>query len=263
MRFTRPACLVLLPNGGPFGVRGRALRAAARRRGAGTTLIEILVVMVLVAFVVGAVVMGTGQLSGARLKQTATSLTGAIRVGYTRATATSKSLRLAFDLDTQTMWLEEASSPMLVQSGDKTGTGGADPMTAAEKEAVAEGEKMLSPKVIAPRSHFRPIESQGVADSDGAKGPKHLARGITFREVQTAHDETPRTNGRAYLYFWPGGLTERASIQLRVGSSIRDNETLTLVVSPLTGKVTIKDGPVALTKPDDDNAASEREDRGL
>jgi general secretion pathway protein H len=219
--------------------------------------------MVLVAFVAGAVIMGSGQLSGSRLRQSATGITGAIRVAYTRATATSKSLRLVMDLEQQTLWLEEASAPMLVQSGDTTGTGGADPVTAAEKAAVAEGERILSPKVAAPRSRFRAIEVSGVLDSEAAKGPKHLARGITFGEVQASHDEKPRTSGRAYLYFWPGGLTERAAIQLRIGTSIRDNDTLTLLVSPLTGKVTVKSGAVALTRPEDDRAASEREDRGL
>src|SRR4029077_20179696 len=92
------------------------------------------------------------------------------------------------------------------------------------------------------------------------KGPIPLPRGIKFREIQTAHDDAPRTSGRAYLYFWPGGMTERASIQLRLGDSTDDSDTLTLLVSPLTGKVTAKDGPVSLVIPVDDKSASERED---
>ena len=76
------------------------------------------------------------------------------------------------------------------------------------------------------------------------------------------HDDEPRTKGRAYLYFWPGGLTERASIEIRIGASDEDGDTLTLVVSPLTGKVTVKNGPVALTIPTDDHQASDRQDNG-
>ena len=67
---------------------------------------------------------------------------------------------------------------------------------------------------------------------------------------------------QAYLYFWPGGQTERANIQLKVGESTNEKEAMTLVVSPLTGKVTVKDGAVPLTTPEDDKAASEREDPG-
>ena len=37
---------------------------------------------------------------------------------------------------------------------------------------------------------------------------------------------------------------------------------LTLTVAPLTGKVTIKNGPVPLVIPTDDISASERQDRG-
>jgi len=37
---------------------------------------------------------------------------------------------------------------------------------------------------------------------------------------------------------------------------------VTLVVSPRTGKITVKSGVVPLTLPDDEKAASEREDPG-
>lgn len=96
----------------------------------------------------------------------------------------------------------------------------------------------------------------------GKTGHRPLESGITFREVQTAHDDAPRNEGRAYLYFWPGGMTERASIQLRVGQSADEHDALTLLVSPLTGKAQIKEGAVAIVNPTDDKEASEREDPG-
>jgi general secretion pathway protein H len=252
------------------------LRAARLARAAGTrgmTLIEIMVVMVLISVILVGVLGGTGQLGGARLKHTATAIQGAVRVAFTRATATSKSLRLVFDLDSATMWLEEGDAPMLVQSkDDKAGNGGADPATEAERKAVIEGESIVKgPKVARPR--FHPVSGismtadQVAPRGDGApaegKGPIALPRGIRFREVQAAHDVEARTSGRAYLYFWPGGLTERASIQIRRGDSTDDDDTLTLQISPLTGKVTVKNGPVALVVPQDDKEASEREDNGL
>jgi general secretion pathway protein H len=239
---------------------GRTRRALSTRRG--MTLIEIMIVMVLLGLILGAVVVGGGQVSSAKLKHTATSMTGMVRVAFTRATATSKGLRIVFDMDTQTIWMEEADAPVLVQSKDTTGTGGADPITAAEKAAVAEGESIIKgPK--APRPRFHAIEASGTQGTEGGKGPRKLDRGIKIREVQTAHDDAPRTTGRAYLYFWPGGLTERASIQVRIGDSVDDGQTLSLMVSPLTGKVTVKNGPIPLKRPLDDKEASEREDRGF
>lgn len=234
----------------------------ARLAQRGMTLLEILMVLAIFTMMTGAVVMGSGQLAGARLKQSAALLTGAVKVAYTRATATSKTLRLVMDFDTETIWLEESSTPALVQTKDTTGTGGADPVTAAEQAAVAEGARIIKGPPI-PRPHFAPITSGEMGEKDvGGKFSKPLARDIKFREVQTGHDEAPRTTGRGYLYFWPGGQTERASIQIHIGDSTDDPETLTLLVSPLTGKVTIKSGPVAVSQPLDDKEASEREDRG-
>ena len=233
------------------------MRAGAR----GMTLIEIMIVMVLMSLILGGVVFGTGQLSSSRLKHVSTSITGAIRVAYTRATATSKSMRIVFDLDEQTMWLEEGDVPMLLQTKDLTATGGADPVTEAERRAVVEGEQLVKgPR--APRAHFKMVQAFGAQGTEGGKGVRKIDRGIKFREVQAVHDDAPRTKGRAYLYFWPGGRTELASIQLRIGDSTDDADTMTLLVSPLTGKVTIKNGPVAMANPRDDKEASEREDTG-
>jgi general secretion pathway protein H len=235
------------------------------------TLLEIMVVMIIIAVVVVGVVGGTGQLAGARLKRTATSISGAVKVAYTRATATSRNLRLVFDMDHQALWLEEGDAPMLVQTKDKTGTGGADPATDAEKAAIEEGAEILKgPKVARP--HFHPVGGISMAADEvkagpdgtpvGGKGPIPLPHGIQFRTVQTTHDDQPREKGRGYLYFWPGGLTERASIQIRVGESPDDSDTLSLEVSPLTGKTSVKNGPVALVIPIDDKEASERDDNG-
>jgi general secretion pathway protein H len=233
-----------------------AVRTPSRRvvahRGArrGLTLIEIIVVIAIVAIVMGVAVSGSMQLPSARLRRTATMITSAIKVGYTRATATSRNLRLVMDLDKQKVWLEESEVPMLVQSKDKTGTGGADPVTQAERAALEEGGKLVKgPPIAKPR----------FTGKDG----KPLPRGIGFRQVQAAHDDSPRTAGRAYLYFWPGGLTERAAIQIRIGESDEDYQTLTLLVSPLTGKVTVKGGQVDLQLPTDDAHASDRQDNGF
>jgi general secretion pathway protein H len=232
-----------------------------RRSERGVTLLEVMVVMVLMALIIGSVLMGSGQLAEARLKRSAAMVTGAVRVAFTRATAVSKPQRIVFDFDQEKVSLEEGDTPMLVQSKDKTGTGGADPATALEQKAILETEPLLKgPR--APRPHFRAVESLGFAEGTGAKGPRPLERGIKFREIQSMHDDAPLSSGRAYLYFWPGGQTERASIELHIGNSTLDRDTITLVISPLTGKVTAKPGAVALVIPTDDKEASEREDKG-
>ncbi len=233
-----------------------------RRRvisGRGLTLVEILIVMAIMAIITGVAVAGSMQLPSARLRRSATMIASAVKVGYTRATATSRALRLVLDLDGQKIWLEESDTPMLVQSSEKSATGGADPVDQAERAAIAEGAQILKgPPVARPR--FRAIEAYGFGDVESGKGGKPLQRGISFRSVQTTHDDVPRTSGRAYLYFWPGGRTELASIQLRIGGSDAESPELSVLVAPLTGKVAIKPGAVDLEVPTD---TSDRQDTGF
>jgi general secretion pathway protein H len=224
------------------------------------TLIEVLIVMALMALILGAVVVGSGQRASARLHHSATMITGAIRVGFSRATATSKTVRLVMDFEANELWLEEGDQPHLVQTKDATGTGGATPATVAEQQALAESSRILKGPPI-PKATFREIDAMGVAASEPGKGHKPLDPGITFRTVQSQHDDSPRKEGRAYLYFWPGGNTERSAIQLRVGKE-ETGTTVTLLVQPLTARVTIKDGAVDMPVPRDDKESSDREDPG-
>jgi general secretion pathway protein H len=233
-----------------------------RARKRGLTLIEIIVVLSIVAIVMGVAVAGSMQLPSAKLRRSATMVASAVKVAFTRATATSRNLRLVMDLGSQRIWLEEGDRPMLVQSKDTTSTGGAEAVTDAERAAREEGNKIVKGPPV-PKPSFHSIATYGFGETEEGKGGKPLQRGITFRQVQIAHDDAPRTRGRTYLYFWPGGLTERASIQLRIGESEEDYQTLTLLVSPLTGKVTVKAGPVDLVLPTDDESASDRKDNGF
>ncbi|MEO8801087.1 MAG: hypothetical protein ABI551_24560, partial [Polyangiaceae bacterium] len=119
-------------------------RAIVRRAtSVGMTLIEVLVVLLIVVMLVAGIAIGGGHVASARLRQSATLITGAVRVAYTRANATSRNTRIVFDLDNEKMWLEEANRPFYESTNDKTHTGGADPATEIEAAAIAEGERIL------------------------------------------------------------------------------------------------------------------------
>ena len=243
---------------GAGGPEGAANRVPQR----GLTLIEIMIVMTIVALVSGVAIAGSMQLPAARLRRSATMIASAVKVAYTRATATSRDLRLVMDLDQQKIWLEQSDIPMLVKSADSAATGGAEAITQAEKAAVEAGDRIIKGPPV-PKPRFTAIEAYGFGDVETGKGGKTLQGGIKFRSVQTTHDDAPRRRGRAYLYFWPGGRTERASIQLRMGSEDDRSGILTVLVSPLTGKVTVKSGPAELEVPTDDDHASDRQDTGF
>lgn len=240
-------------------MRSRVIRTT---EGGGFTLVEILVVLTLIALVSGIAIAGSNQLPSARLNRSATMTASAIKVAYTRSTATSRDLRLVMDLDIQKIWLEESDAPMLVASGAKAVAGGAEAVTEAERAAVVAGEQIIKGPPI-PKPRFHPIDVYGFGEAEAGHGGKSLQRGIRFRSVQISHDDSAHKSGRAYLYFWRGGRTEQASIQLHVGDSMEEDRTLTLLVSPLTGKVRIKGGAIELVLPVDDEHASDRQDPGF
>ena len=105
------------------------------------------------------------------------------------------------------------------------------------------------------------MKALGFDDPD-TTGGRALGKGVKFRRIETGHMPDGQTLGRAYLHFWPGGRTERAAIQLMIsGNSATDG--ITLMVSPLTGKVRTVAGAQSMEPLRDDGTSSEREDRSF
>ncbi|WP_437762470.1 prepilin-type N-terminal cleavage/methylation domain-containing protein [Sorangium sp. So ce281] len=230
----------------------------ARRRTRGLTLVEVLITVTVIALISGSVMLGMGAVTSARLKRSAALLAGAVRVAYAHANAKSKPVRLVFDFEERMIVLEESAGELLVERNDRAG--GAAAATEAEKAATAEAEAILKgPR--APRPSFEPAKAYGFNPEKDRPG-KELSSGVRFLQVETGHQDEPVTEGRAYLYFWPGGQTEHAAIQLSLGSGETADAVMTVLVSPLTGKTDIRKGKASMPRPRDDAEASEREDTG-
>lgn len=233
------------------------LTPSSRRASRGLSLFELLVSIAIIALMMTAVIGGSGATVQARVKRASTLTAGAIRLAYTRASATSKPHRIVFDLDQGRIIIEESSGPMLVVRGDVTG--GAEGQTEEEREAIEQAERILKGPRMA-RPNFRPVAKLHGFDQDEESPGKSLGRGVKIRRVETSHIEDGQTEGRAYLYFWPGGETQLASIHI-AAESAGPNDGITLLVSPLTGKVKMVSGPRGLPPLREDEAYSEREER--
>jgi len=224
------------------------------------TLIEIMIVLAIGALLTAGMAAGIGAATNTKLKSAITLVSAAIRTAYSRSGATSKPMRVVFDFGQKRLWLEEGSSTMLTSTKDPSASGGADPATEAEKQALEQAERVLKgPKI--PKPMFRAVNPPGL-DKQGSEPGRPLEKGIRFAEIYTAHQTAPVREGRAYLYTWSGGQTESAYIQLTKGETADDTNTMTLVVHPLTGRVHVLQGaktPAVSLSPEE---GSEREDRG-
>lgn len=230
------------------------------------TLVETLLVVGIVAVLMTGAVSGFSAIGTARLRRSAVMIASAARVAYSHANATGKTVRLVFDFNRKLVSLEEATTILALRSGDRTG--GAQAATETERKAVEEAEKIMKGPQK-PRPNFRPTKAFGF-NADAGKPGRELAAGIRFLQIETGHDDLPSVSERAYLYFWPGGQTERAAIQLTKSrldpteppDRIDERDVMTVLIAPLTGKAEIRAGKLVMPRPRDEREESERLDNG-
>ncbi len=238
---------------GSRGHRARRRRATARSRERGMTLLEIMVVMLIISLCWASMIFGSGQLDGARLKRTATMVAGAVQVAFTRATATSKSLRLVFDHRRAQMWLEEGDGPMLVQTKDTTSDRRRSSGDGRRAQGRVRGEAEHHEGARRSAQPHLPRRSRRSgycgARRRARKGP---ARSGAASSSARSRSSTTTSRGPRGAHTCTSGRADRPSARRSscpIGDPIDDGDTLTLIVSPLTGKVTVKNGPVALVIP--------------
>src|SRR5712692_5266936 len=128
----------------------------------------------------------------------------------------------------------------------------------ARVQLAAEGERARSGAREATREEelLATVAQRGANVSDEERTRAELARKsaftptndipktelggqVRFAGVWVSHQPERYVSGKAFLYFWPSGLTETASIQLAQG-----DDANTSLVEPLTGKVRIASGAV-------------------
>lgn len=221
------------------------------------TLIETMIVVVLIALLTGTLMFGSGVLGGANRRAAASLVVAGVRKGLAHANATGKPVRLAIHINEGRLVLEEASSTKVLRRDPnheekKDFDLGASILADAEAAAEAILSGGGGPKVS-----FSAVDVLG---QDGDSPGRDLGSGIKVALVRTQNDPEPLTQGTAYLHFWPGGVTERAVIQVMKRGDDSD-EGLTVEVSALTGRATIKRGLIDLPDAvfDEDEEFSERE----
>jgi len=245
------------------------------------TLIEILIVLLILALLMWSTAMSFGAANQAEVISSTNKLASSIRFAYDRARYTGAYYRIHIEFDKRRFRLQRAEEAMYLPATDRNGEldlidqdeledQAARDAQAAEAyySSVAAAVFNQSPddpfdpyavqKKQVPRARpplFEAFEDEGTLGELG--DPIQFPEEVEIVSVQTDSDPEPLVEGEADLYFFPRGRTQLAAIQLRGKPKFRDRVRgqdqdieYTILVQPLTGKVTVESGLIDLELPD-------------
>jgi len=207
------------------------LRRVPIRTNNGFTLIEVILVVAIIAIVVTGATFGLGAITRTRLRSSAYRVSSAARFAYNRSLTYGTTTRLRFDFAKNTMAVEETDTPVTLATDEqlKSEQGDAiDPWDLAK-------ERLAKPLNRAqPRSPFQPITTESGKVLERYT-PQPVGDGISINALITPHETKTRTDGEGSVYFFPGGVTEHAVIQLTDSS----DTVYSVEIHPLTGNAQI------------------------
>ncbi len=226
------------------------------------TLIEIMVVIIIIALAAGGISMAIGALTRTKLRSGCVKVMAACRFAYNRAISQGNTVRLRLNMEDHTMSLEEAhgrvtlsrvDDPRREGANEQAGEDGAgvDPWAAAQ----ARLSETFQPTFGA--SPFGPITGRNGETLEKYQ-TQSIGSGVAVHRLFLPHEPEPREEGIGAVYFFPGGMTEHAVIQLTDGS-----ETVYAVeLHPLTGRARLHDWayePEDLSDADDEELSEVRD----
>lgn len=215
-----------------------------RRRSRGFTIIEVLVVIAIIALMLTGATYGLRSISRTELRGSSAKLAGGIRYCFDRAITTGSYYRIVLDLNKNQYWAERSDERMYLgrDKEEAPGQGKAYDADAAEKlkdEQDAKDKALLDARggiAASLEPPPKPKRAKFQTFRDTTLPVVNLKR-IKLFDVFTGRQREPYTSGKAYLYFFPDGHTERAVVRLTDGDNF-----YSLVVHPLTGRVEVKAG---------------------
>jgi general secretion pathway protein H len=201
------------------------------------TLVEVGIALAIAAGLVAIAVPAISSVARVQLRQRTGQLAGGVRALYGASAISGRSCRLVFDLDKSAYWSECAQGAVrLDREGERAREGTREQTREEELQAeIARRGDSLSDEErarseLAKKSAF--TETPDIPRTE-------LGGSVRFADVWVAHQPERYVAGKAFLYFWPSGLTESAAIRLSQGGDVNS-----LIVSPLTGKVRVAPGRV-------------------
>jgi prepilin-type N-terminal cleavage/methylation domain-containing protein len=231
-----------------------------RARNQGMTLVEIISVLVVIGLAAGGLGLSISALNRTDLKSSCNRIIAAARYAYNRASIYGTTVRIAFDIPSAQISLEESHGRIVLARKDDERLTNAeeidenrdvdvDPWQAAQSRLGESFKPNLGASSFGPiagASRFTKVE---------------LGRRINITRLIVAHEPEPREQGHGSIYFFPGGITEHAVIHLSQGS----DTVYAVEIHPLTGRGKVYNyayEPIALLgNPEEKEGVSEVEMR--
>jgi len=200
----------------------------------GFTLVEVMMVVALASVMATSAVVGFSALRRGRLRAGASHVASALRRAYIHSLTTGRTTRLALTVGSNRDWIEDTDDAHVLDTGDPLRQGGAAPSAEAAEEAARQlAQNIAQQRPRAPRAAFERPQGQRYRE-------RTLADDVVIARVFTGQVDEPVEEGNGYVYFWPGGVGERAIVQLRGANG----EVYSVLLHPLTGRSQIVDRAV-------------------
>jgi general secretion pathway protein H len=181
----------------------------------GFTLIEIMIVVLIIALMMGLGVAVLFPGNEAKLRDQSSKIAGTVKFLYNESAIKNRYYRLVFDLDSQSYRVESSEEPYLVRMVD---------------EAQKKKDEDKDPDATPDGAAFTAEEGLLV-------DPVRLPAGIKIKDISVMHLPTRVEQGKVEVYFFPNGFVEPAVVNL----TDEDEENFySLQFNPMTGRVRIR-----------------------
>jgi general secretion pathway protein H len=219
--------------------RHRSSTRALRRRRAGMSIIEVMIVTLIIALAATGANYAFGAMERTQLRSACLHVAAAARYAYNRAVSRGTTVRLALDFDQQTVSIQEAHGRVVL-------TRATDPN---RDDVLREGDERTDVSSVDPwaAARARLQDSQHVSFGgspfeaiDGSRyAPHPVGSGIVLVKLLSPHEPEPRDSGLGSIYFFANGQTEHSVIW--IADHRRPDAVFSIEIHPLTGRTRVRD----------------------
>ena len=188
----------------------------------GFTLIEMLLVIGLMAFIFAIMIPGVNVSIRAAIQNSGREMASTVRAAYDEAVLKGRVFRVVFDLDKQQYWVEQGPHNLSLQTDEQR-----------EEDSRKDSKRTEEERKAVKRPVF------GLA-KDVTRDKRSLPSGVKFTDVITPQFKKGATAGLAAVHVFPHGFMEKLIIHLKDTS----DHSMTLIADPVSGKTRVLNGLV-------------------